>query len=64
MDDKKLANYYDEQKAKGAGARFAKAGLGFASPGSVSPPCHKICIYFFAYSALLALDLQRGHSCL
>lgn len=35
MDDDQLAKYYDETKAKGAGARYAKAGLGFASPGSV-----------------------------
>ena len=33
MDDAQLASYYDDQKAKGAGARYAKAGLGFASPG-------------------------------
>ena len=36
MDDKQLASYYDDQKAKGAGAHYAKAGLGFASPGQVS----------------------------
>ena len=35
MDDKQLADYYDKTKAKGAGAHYAKAGLGFASPGSV-----------------------------
>ncbi len=36
MNDNQLASYYDEQKAKGAGAHYAKAGLGFASPGQVS----------------------------
>ncbi|CAL5224177.1 g6817 [Coccomyxa viridis] len=33
MDDTQLAEYYDKTKAKGAGAHYAKAGLGFATPG-------------------------------
>ena len=33
MDDGQLASYYDEQKAKGAAAHYAKAGLGFSTPG-------------------------------
>ena len=36
MNDGQLASYYDDQKAKGAAAHYAKAGLGFASPGYAS----------------------------